>query len=485
VLLTPDITAQEALADTYRQISSRMTVRDRVAELLVGLGFAAAVIVLFLLEPPHAVPALPAAGALVILVLATRVRFDTPFGFTVATQVAFVPLVFALPVALAPLAVVAAFGLSALYDVLRGRSHPTRLLLAVGNSVFALGPAAVFALAGVAPAQASLIVLLGALGAQFAVDFAVSSLRLAFARDVDLASQLSDLWIYAVDGALSGVGLAVAQDMHTRPAIELVVAPLLGLLAMFARERRDRLRSVLELGDAYRGTALVLGDVVEADDAYTGEHCKRVVELAVAVGQRLDLSPERRRNLEFGALLHDVGKVAIPNEIINKPGRLDPDEWAIIKRHTLEGQKMLDRVGGFMHEVGLIVRSHHERWDGTGYPDGLAGTEIPLEARIVTCCDSWNAMSTDRAYRKALDLDAALSELRTNAGSQFDPQVVDVLLTIVDPTDGVAGFDSIPDGHPAPDRRWAGRTGADEPDLHVSGAGGRVVEPARSLISRN
>ena len=116
----------------------------------------------------------------------------------------------------------------------------------------------------------------------------------------------------------------------------------------------------------------------------------------------LGLDAERRRNLEFGALLHDVGKIAIPKEIINKPGKLDPDEWTVIKTHTLEGQKMLDRVGGFMREVGLIVRSHHERWDGGGYPDGLAGEAIPLEARIIAVCDSWNAMRTDRAYRKAL-----------------------------------------------------------------------------------
>jgi putative nucleotidyltransferase with HDIG domain len=453
VLFTPDIPAQEALADTYSQYSSRMTSRDRMAEAIVGLGFAAAVVALFLLAPPHGFPALPAAVALVILVLATRVRFDTPFGFTVATQVAYVPLLFALPVALAPLAVVAAFGLSALYDVLAGRSHPSRILLAVGNSVFAIGPAAVFAAAHVVPAQAGLALLLGALAAQFAVDFAVSSLRLAIAREADLTSQLSDLWIYAVDGALSGVGLAVAEDMHARPAIELVVAPLLGLLAMFARERRNRLQSVLELGNAYRGTALVLGDVVEADDAYTGEHCKSVVELALAVAECLELSAERRRNLEFGALLHDVGKVAIPKHIINKPGRLDPDEWTIIKTHTLEGQKMLDRVGGFMREVGLIVRSHHERWDGSGYPDGLVGTAIPIEARIVTCCDSWNAMRTDRAYRKALSLDTALAELRANAGSQFDPQVVDVLLSLVDPVADVARSDAAAPGPAAAEPR--------------------------------
>ncbi len=203
-----------------------------------------------------------------------------------------------------------------------------------------------------------------------------------------------------IDAALSGIALVVALDVHDAPLTALSLVPLLGLLALFAHERGKRLQSMLELSSAYRGTALVLGDVIEADDGYTGEHCKSVVSLALELAEELGLSPERQRNLEFAALLHDVGKIAIPKEIINKPGKLDPHEWTIIKTHTLEGQKMLDRVGGFMREVGIIVRSHHERWDGAGYPDGLAGESIPLEARIITCCDTWNAMRTDRPYRE-------------------------------------------------------------------------------------
>ena len=165
---------------------------------------------------------------------------------------------------------------------------------------------------------------------------------------------------------------------------------------MFAHERSQRLRSLLALGETYKGTALLLADVVTADDQYTGEHSRGVVGLALAVGDQLGLDAEQRRNLEFGALLHDVGKITIPKEIINKPGPLDPAEWASIKTHTLEGEKMLARVGGFMREVGQIVRSHHERWDGEGYPDGLSGAAIPLAARIISCCDAWSAMRTDR-----------------------------------------------------------------------------------------
>jgi putative nucleotidyltransferase with HDIG domain len=188
---------------------------------------------------------------------------------------------------------------------------------------------------------------------------------------------------------------------------------------------------LIELNDAYRGTALVLGDVVEADDSYTGEHCQGVVLLALDVARELGLDAEERRNVEFGALLHDVGKIAVPKEIINKPGKLDDHEWAIIKTHTLEGQKMLERVGGFMREVGEIVRSSHERWDGGGYPDGLRGEEIPLEARIVSCCDAFNAMTTTRPYRKAMPVSAALEELIEHTGTQFDRRVVEALVRLL------------------------------------------------------
>jgi putative nucleotidyltransferase with HDIG domain len=176
---------------------------------------------------------------------------------------------------------------------------------------------------------------------------------------------------------------------------------------------------------------MVLAEVVDADDAYTGRHTRDVVELSTAVADHLGLDDERRRNVEFGALLHDVGKVAIPNEILNKPGALDEAEWRVMRTHTIEGQRMLDRVGGFMRAVGAIVRASHERWDGGGYPDGLAAAGIPLEARIICCCDAYNAMTTTRPYRKAMPADVAAAELVRCSGTQFDPTVVDALLAVV------------------------------------------------------
>jgi putative nucleotidyltransferase with HDIG domain len=432
--LKPSLEEQELLADTIRRLKTIMPLRERVTEGLVVIGFVAAAAALWWVRPPHAFAFLPAALCLLVMVLATRVRFDTPFGFTVATQLAFVPLLFAMPVALIPIAVPAVLMTARMPEVLAGTHRPSRLLKEISNSWFAIGPVAVFALADITPADAGPVLLIGALGAQFVVDFAVSTLRDGLERAASFAAQLRETWVYAVDAALSSIALFVAQDLHESAFVALAPLPLLALLAVFARERHYRMQSLLELNTAYRGTALVLADVVEADDGYTGEHCKAVVALALelsdALGLKLDA--ERRRNLEFGALLHDIGKIAIANEIINKPGKLDRLEWKIMETHTLEGQKLLDRVGGFMRSVGLIVRSHHERWDGRGYPDGLAGEAIPIEARIIACCDSWNAMRTDRSYRKALTHEVARAELLANTGHQFDPRVVEAFLTLVE-----------------------------------------------------
>jgi HD-GYP domain-containing protein (c-di-GMP phosphodiesterase class II) len=142
-------------------------------------------------------------------------------------------------------------------------------------------------------------------------------------------------------------------------------------------------------------------------------------------------SSQEHRDVEFAALLHDVGKVRIPNEIINKPGPLTDEERAIMNMHTIEGQRMLEKVGGLLGQVGAVVRSCHERWDGGGYPDGLSGEDIPLVARIVACCDAYNAMTTDRPYRAALSESEALAELERHAGGQFDPAVVEALFRVL------------------------------------------------------
>jgi putative nucleotidyltransferase with HDIG domain len=429
---TPDFEQQHQLAESMQISREVMTARERAAELLVDGSLVVVLIALFVIRPPHAFDALPALLCVVLMALATLVEFDLPWGFTVATQLAYVPLLFAIPVALTPVAVVLALMLAFLPRVLRGEMRPARLIKRVGDAWFAIGPALVFAIAGTEPRHADAGLLLAAFAAQFVGDFLASAVRFSISHQFGWREQLEGNWVYLIDAALTGIGLVVAEEIHRAWYAPFAIVPLLGLLAVFARERRVRLEQLIELGDAYRGTALVLGDVVEADDGYTGEHSKGVVRLCLEVAELLGLGPDRRRNLEFGALLHDVGKIAIPKEIINKPGKLDEGEWTIIKTHTLEGQKLLDTVGGFMREVGLIVRSHHERWDGNGYPDGLARDDIPLESRIISCCDTWNAMRTDRSYRKRLPFEQAVAEIRSAAGTQLDPRVVTALLVAVE-----------------------------------------------------
>ena len=371
--------------------------------------------------------------ALVGLAIASRVVFQVGSCYTMPLQLAFVPALFVLPPALVPLVVAAALLVGRSVDVAQGTRRPSRLLNALGDSWFSLGPATVLVLADSPEAGAAGVgVLVAALAAQLLVDALASRARETLHGGASLAEQLSQSgWIYFVDLLLSPLGFALALAAEVEPAAIVLTWPLFLLLRVFARERDERLASLLELSEAYRGTARVLGEVVEHDDAYTAAHIRGVAELAIGVAADLELTAEQRRLVEFGALLHDVGKIAIPNDIIQKPGPLSDTEWQVIKTHTIEGQRMLDRIGGLMRSVGEVVRASHERYDGRGYPDGLAGTRIPIESRIVFCCDAYNAMTTDRVYRPALSVAEALAELRANAGTQFDPDVVEALVARV------------------------------------------------------
>ena len=364
--------------------------------------------------------------------LASRIEFEVGSGFAVPTEVVLVPMLFLLPPGIVPLAVAGAFVLGNARDYVTTRIPLERIAVPIGNAWFALGPALVFVAAGQpSPGLAEWGLLAAALLAQFAFDFAGSVVRERFALGVsprDLVRPLA--WVFVVDACLAPVGLAVAlAAMEMRGAV-LLPLPLLILLKLFSREREQRLGHELELSHAYRGTAFLLGDVVEADDAYTGAHSREVVELVLDVSKRLGLDERSARKAEFTALLHDVGKIRIPSEIINKPGPLSPEERVIINTHTIEGENLLTPIGGLLAEVGSIVRSCHESYDGSGYPDGLAGEEIPLIARIVSACDAFNAMTTDRSYRKARSPEAALAEMQANRGTQFDPEVVDALSAI-------------------------------------------------------
>jgi putative nucleotidyltransferase with HDIG domain len=181
-----------------------------------------------------------------------------------------------------------------------------------------------------------------------------------------------------------------------------------------------------ELERALVTTLTVLGAAMEVRDAYTALHEEAVAELAASIAAEMGLDPVEQRAIRYAALTHDLGKLSVPNEILHKPGPLDESEWVIMRRHTIVGADMLARIP-FFEAVVSLVRGHHERWDGGGYPDGLSGSQIPVGARILCVCDSYNAMTTNRPYRAALSVQAALRELRRCTGSQFDPQVVRAL----------------------------------------------------------
>jgi HD-GYP domain-containing protein (c-di-GMP phosphodiesterase class II) len=360
---------------------------------------------------------------------AARVGFEVGSGIALPTQLVFVPMLFLAP-ATAPVLVALGFALSTLPEQLRGDWHSGRLGLHLVSAGYALGPVAVLWAAGFpAPTltAAHLGVLAAALLAGFALDFAGWA-ALGHAPRTFVPA-LASAW--KVDVALTLPAFALAAVDRTHAYAFLLGLPLVWLLREFARDRTVFHDRAEELRHAYRGTALLLGDMVEADDAYTGLHSQDVVSLVLAVADRLGLDEAERQNAELTALLHDVGKVSVPKEIIRKPGPLTAAERAVIETHTVAGERMLEQVGGLLGHVGRLVRSCHEHWDGGGYPDGLAGERIPLVARIVCACDAFSAMTTDRSYRRALPRAVAVEELRRCAGTQFDPDVVAALVAVV------------------------------------------------------
>ena len=416
-----DAATERRIEQTRERWFRRQGRRERIVMLLFTVGFLAGALALALIaEPARDFSPLLAAAFVVSLAVAARIEFSVGAGNAMPTQLVFVPMLLLLPTPYVPLLVAVALVVSAAVAQLRARAAPARALNGVADAWFSLCPALV-----IVP-----------FGAQVAVDAFIYIARILLSLGVPVRKLLSELGLSErVDLLLTPLGLLAAIAASDTPAGALLIVALFPLLIGFEREREGRIERSLELSRAYRGTALLLRDLLEDDDEYTGHHTEDVVHLSVQVAETMGVDEDTLRATEMGALLHDIGKISVPDEIINKPGKLNDEEWAIMRQHTVEGERMLQQVGGLLSSVGVVVRASHERWDGGGYPDGLVAQAIPVPARIVSACDAFNAMTTDRSYRKALPLSVAIAELEKNSGTQFAPDVVTALVAVV--TDGL------------------------------------------------
>lgn len=235
--------------------------------------------------------------------------------------------------------------------------------------------------------------------------------------------------------------IAVLAPLSRREGIDGVLAIGFAGLTSVAPENLSLLSTIacqiavaLQNGESYQrldkmylDTVTALAAAMEAKDHYTADHAESMAGMAITVGRYLGLSDEDLRTLRFAAVLHDIGKIGIPGAILNKPGRLTNEEFTRMAEHSTIGERIISHID-YLNAIGKIIRWAHERWDGSGYPDKISGDEIPLASRILLVCDAFHAMTSDRPYRQALPVDQALRELRQNAGSQFDPQVVEAFM---------------------------------------------------------
>ena len=206
---------------------------------------------------------------------------------------------------------------------------------------------------------------------------------------------------------------------------------LLGGLAHQAKLAITNASSYEGLERTFVSTVEALANALEANDEYTSRHARWISDLSLRVGEALGLDEKTLKRLELGALLHDIGKIGIPNDILSKPGRLTAAEKRLVQTHPELGERIIAPIDR-LQSVRPIVRHCHERWDGAGYPDGISGEDIPLESRIIFVCDAYHAMTTNRSYRRHLSHPEALRRLAEGAGTQFDPLIVEVALGVLE-----------------------------------------------------
>ena len=247
-----------------------------------------------------------------------------------------------------------------------------------------------------------------------------------------LLVELEELEAGGIRGFSASIGVAALQAGQSpevllaaaRSALEQARASGGGQVIVFAGTEAQG-EGEVEPGNG--DVIAALASALTERDQYTGDHSDSVVDLTARVGEAMAMRGDEVEALRTAALLHDIGKVGVPDEILHKPGPLDDKEWEIMRQHPVIGERILRAIPG-MGAIARIVRHEHERWDGGGYPDQLRGEEIPLGARIILACDAYHAMVSDRPYRQAMSHTDAMTELHANAGTQFDPQVVEALV---------------------------------------------------------
>ncbi len=294
--------------------------------------------------------------------------------------------------------------------------------------IFAAG--AVFeSVGGVSTANVGLLVLpLAACGiTYFAVDtIGISFIIALYARENPWRIwQRTYLWttVTHLIGFVPLSAIMVVIYLHIGiPGVALFFVPL--ILA------RHSFKLYIDMRETHMNTVRALTSAIDASDPFTSGHSERVTEYSTSIARRMGLSERRVLMVEYASLLHDMGKIAIQHDVLLKPGKLTDDEWKVMRRHPETGARIVSDLH-FLKGAREIVLYHHERCDGKGYPDGLEGTEIPVGARIVKVADAFDAMMSDRPYRRGLDADAAMEELRRGRGTDFDAEVVDVFLGLI------------------------------------------------------
>ena len=249
-------------------------------------------------------------------------------------------------------------------------------------------------------------------------------------RDADINSYVG-VPLRLSDGRLYGTICCMSHSVD--PSLRQRDAEFMNVLARFVAEHIEREEAEFErrrLAVRATGAGALLA-ALEARDGYTGNHSEAVVDLSVKVARRLGLSEEEVAEIEQVAILHDVGKIGIPDSVLNKPGPLGEGEWEQMRQHPAIGGRIVASTEGIAH-LAPAIRAEHERWDGEGYPEGLQGKEIPLASRIVFACDAFHAMTSDRPYREAMGPRAAIEELERNTGTQFCPRTISALLDVID-----------------------------------------------------